>query len=67
MNYSIAPVNSGVDLHQPKYEPVVQARSKSMLQQYSTDPLAAKFSSQPKFQNANPINSKFNLSLAQQS
>ena len=49
MNYSIAPVNSGVDLHQPKYEPIVQARSKSMLQQYSTDPMAAKFSSQPKF------------------
>lgn len=66
MNYSIAPISSAVDLHQPKYEPVVQSRSKSMLQQYSNESAAAKFLSQPNFANASSMKgTKFNLSLAQ--
>ena len=65
MNYSIAPVNSGVDLHQPKYEPIVQARSNSMFQHYDKEPVGIKYQSQVKIPVPSPVKPKFNLSLAQ--
>ena len=65
MNYSIAPVNSGVDLHQPKYVPITQPRSNSMFQHYDKAPVAFKYQSQTKIPDSSPIKPKFNLSLAQ--